>query len=233
MVGGGGGLGGGRRGVRASVAAPDLAPTPTIPSLGMVRPQEGGIVVAVGTTTAIGTGIVHEGIPAGFHRRPGLGVRGGLRMALLRMSLRGRPSPGTAAAAAPPSRAGERSPGPAPRAATLGIVCICIATTAVVIGIVAVTAASAPASAPTAAAGAGHALLHGGQKLRPAAAPRRPDVRGRGGTERIQLGLQRVRPGGVGVIVVAGIGGTGQRPWRLLLLISSAGSGAGAGRVHG
>ena len=214
----------------------------------MVRPQEGGIVIAGGiriatatatAATATGMGIVHEGIPAGFHRCSGLGVCG-LGMALL--SLRGRPSPGTAAAA-PPSGSGERPTSPAPRAATFGIVCRST-TTAAMISIVAVAAAPPPAgrTAPprrrvvgrgraasaSAVAAAGHALLHGGQELRPAAPSRRADVRGRGGTERIQLRPQRVRVGGG--IVVAGIGRTGQ--WRLLLLISSAGA-AGTGRVHG
>ena len=85
------------------------------------------------------------------------------------------------------------------------------------------------AASASAVAAAGHALLHGGQELRPPAPSRRADVRRRGGTERIQLRPQRVRVGGG--IVVAGIGGTGQ--WRLLLMLISSAGAAGTGRVHG
>ena len=218
IVGGGGAA---RRGARRR-AAPDLAPA-AASSLGVVGPQEGGVV---GVALSAGIAVVHQGVPAGLDRRHSP-LRPGQRLFLL-MRLSGGPAPG------PAPGAGEGAPGPPPSAAAFGIVLPAIVGIAPPITAAAPAGRSAPprAAAIAAAAAARHALLHGREELRAAVARPRPDVRRRGGAERIELRPQSRRrwivaaalrgagigPGtcghGGGLLVAGPAAGVGTRPVR-------------------
>jgi len=192
----------------------------------VVGPQEGGVVVAFSSISA-GIAVVHQGVPAGLDRRP---LRPGQRLFLL-MRLSGGPAPGAAPGA------GEGAAGSPPRAAAFDIVLVPATSIAPPITAAAPAGRSAPPRAAIAAAPAArHALLHGREELRAAVARPRPDVRRRGGAERIELRPQsrrRLIVAAAALLRGAGIGpGTCGHGGGLLVARPAAGVGTRPVRRH-